>query len=129
MPRLTALVCSISMALLTGCAALREPNEVAWQAMHAIDTAQTLSLTRDSRYVEVESAWLLGERPKEKAVVAWSVASSFAHAGITRLLIDNDHPKAAKIWQYVTLSSVCSTVGRNASIGIQIGGTNAGPDR
>jgi hypothetical protein len=61
-------------------------------------------------------------------LLAWSAGISLAHAGVTQLLIDNDFPRLSKAWQYLTLSSVCNAVGRNASIGIRIGGPNTGPD-
>ena len=113
--------------LLSGCAALREPGEMGWQAMHVIDTMQTLQIAKDPRYKEVESAWLIGEYPDQKTVLAWSAGLSLAHAGVTQILLDTDHPRLAKAWQYVTLSSLCTTVSHNAAIGIQIGSRNAGP--
>ena len=122
------LMCLIVAWSLSGCTALHERDEVAWQTMHAIDTVQTFHIARDPRYKEVESAWLIGEYPDDKAVLAWSIGWSLAHAGVTQLLIDHDHPKLTKAWQYVTLTSVCNTVGNNAFIGIQIGGPNTGPD-
>ena len=128
MPHFKILLCVMSTWLLAGCAALREPGESAWQTMHAIDTIQTFHLVSDARYKEVESAWLIGEHPDTKAVLAWSVGSSVIHAGVTHMLIANDFPRLSKLWQYVTLSTVCSTVGQNAAIGVRIGGPNAGPD-
>jgi hypothetical protein len=110
----------------SGCAALREPNEVAWQAMHVVDTLQTLQISRDSRYREAESAWLMGERPDETTVLAWSVGTALAHAGVTQLLLEYDYPKLAKVWQFVTLNALCHTVEHNASIGIRIGQSNTG---
>jgi len=119
----------VTIALvLSGCATLREPDESAWQTMHVIDTIQTVHLVSDSRYKEVESAWLIGAHPSDETVLAWSMGTALAHAGITHLLVQNEHPRLAKIWQYVTLSALCSTVGQNAAIGISIGGPNSGPD-
>jgi len=114
--------------LLSGCAVMREPSEVAWQTVHLIDTLQTFHLAKDSRYKEVESAWLIGEYPNEETLLAWSVGSSLIHAGVTHLLMENEFPKLSKLWQYITLSSLCNTVGQNAAIGIRIGGPNVGPE-
>ncbi|HYM34239.1 MAG TPA: hypothetical protein VET48_02525 [Steroidobacteraceae bacterium] len=121
------LACLIVASLVSGCVALNERDEFTWQTMHAIDTVQTFHIARDPRYKEVESAWLIGEYPDEKAVLAWSIGWSLAHASVTQLLIDHDYPKLTKAWQYVTLTSVCNTVGNNAFVGIQIGGPNANP--
>jgi hypothetical protein len=129
MPGLRVMVLALVAAKLAGCAALREPGELGWQAMHVIDTMQTLQISKDPRYKEVESAWLIGEYPDQKTVFAWSVGLAVAHAGVTELLINNDLPMLAKAWQYVTLSSLCHTVSNNAAIGIQIGSRNSGPPR
>jgi hypothetical protein len=123
---LRAMAFSLLTWAMSGCAALREPNEVAWQAMHVVDTLQTLQIASDRRYREAESAWLLGERPKDETVLVWSVGTALAHAGITQLLLDYDYPKLAKVWQFVTLNALCHTVEHNASIGIRIGQSNAG---
>jgi hypothetical protein len=121
-------LCLIAAWLRSGCVALHEHGEAQWQALHAVDTIQTFHLTHDPRYKEVESAWLIGEYPSDTTVLAWSVGFAMMHAGVTQWLIENDHDKLSKAWQYLTLTSVCNTVGNNAAIGIRIGAPNAGPD-
>jgi transcriptional regulator with XRE-family HTH domain len=111
---------------LTGCAALSQPQEMAWQSLNAVDMAQTYSGAGDRCYGEgnpVTQA-LIGEHPTHTAVVLSSTGYALAHAAISEALLDHDHPTLEKIWQYATLIDKAYAVGHNYYIGIRIGGSN-----
>jgi hypothetical protein len=74
------------------------------------------------------AAWLMGDCPSDTTVLAWSVGLAMMHADVTQWLIENNHDKLSKAWQYLTLTSVCNTVGNHAAVGIRIGAPNVGPD-
>lgn len=114
--------------LSTGCSALQTTEERTWLALHAIDSAQTYRIAQDEGrcYHEANAvtSQLIGETPSRSGVVAWSLGSAAAHAGITELLLRADRPRLAKAWQYVTLGATSATIGRNYGIGIRLGAPN-----
>ena len=114
----------IATLALSGCATMRDPVELAWQAAHVVDTLQTRSAVNDPCFQEGESAWLIGDRPSDATLAAWSIGTAVAHAGVTHWLRETDHPKLARAWQFVSLAHVGYNVGKNYSIGVRIGGSN-----
>lgn len=114
--------------LATGCTALRTPEERAWLALHALDSAQTYRIAQDDARCYHESnpitSDLIGEFPSRTSVVAWSIGSAAVHAGVSELLLRNERPGLAKAWQYVTMGFTGNTVLRNYQIGIRLGAPN-----
>lgn len=113
--------------LLNGCAALETSESQAWLALHAVDTIQTFHAAQDPRcFAEGDSITrsLIGSHPSDGEVAAWAVGSAALHLGVTELLLRNDHPRAAKVWQYVRIGVTGSAIAQNHSIGIRIGSPN-----
>lgn len=115
------------MATVAGCSTLRDPAELSWQALHLVDTLQTEKAVSDPCFQEGESAWAIGHRPSDATIAAWSIATAAGHAGITHWLRETDHPKLARVWQYVTLARVGYNVGHNFQLGVRIGSQNQRP--
>ena len=118
----------VAIALLcTGCTALESRESQAWLALHAVDTLQTFDVANDSRcYAEGDGITrrLIGSHPSDAEVAAWSLGSAALHLGVTEWLLRTDHPRAAKVWQYVRIGVTASAVAENHSIGIRIGSSN-----
>jgi hypothetical protein len=73
----------IGMLLLSGCATFRDlspetrAEELTWQSLHAIDTAQTLSIAHDPDcYYEAVSDPAIGKHPSPGLVLAWMGTAS-----------------------------------------------------
>jgi len=115
------------MMAATGCATLRDPAELSWQALHVVDTLQTRDAVRDPCFQEGESAWLIGHRPSDATLAAWSIGMAAGHAGVTHWLRETGHPRLARAWQAVTLAHVAYDVGQNWSIGVRLGSQNKTP--
>jgi len=134
LPRIRALFLAarplaivMSLATVSGCATLRDPAEMSWQALHLVDTLQTEKAVADPCFQEGESAWAIGHRPNDATIAAWSIATAAGHAGISHWLDATDHPKLKRAWQYLTLAHVGYNVGNNFTIGIRIGSQNRTP--
>jgi hypothetical protein len=112
---------------LCGCATIERPDEATWQALHAVDTAQTLRASQSDCFREQESAWLIGAHPNEAKVAAWAVGEAGLHAFVTGWLLENDHPTLEKAWQVVTIGQTGYTVAHNISVGVRIGAPNVEP--
>jgi hypothetical protein len=121
-----ALMCGLS-----ACADSPRENasymESAFQAAHLVDIAQSFhGAASDPCYTEADPVTkrLTGMRPSQAGVVAWGVGYGALHYGVAKLLLDNDHPNAALVWEAVTLGDTLREVKRNVSIGIRIGAPN-----
>lgn len=121
-------IMAVAIALLcSGCTALETRESQAWLALHAVDTLQTYHAAQDPLcFAEGDSITrsLIGSHPSDVEVAAWSVGSAALHLGVTELLLRNDHPRAAKVWQYVRIGVTGSAIAQNHSIGIRIGSPN-----
>lgn len=100
---------------------------MAWQTLHVVDTLQTRSAVRDACYQEGESAWLIGHRPSDATLAAWSIGTAAGHAGITHWLMETEHTRLARIWQAITIAHSAYDVGNNFTIGVRIGSRNRTP--
>lgn len=112
--------------LLAGCHTM-SPQEKTWQALHAVDVAQTLSAARDPCYQE--SAWLtrqiIGRQPSDAGVVAWGVGTAAFHAWLSHELQERNAPTWLRmIWELGTLGQTAYAVGSNHSNGVRIVGDN-----
>lgn len=117
-----------SLILLGGCQSLElSREEMTWQALHAVDIAQTLSAADDPCYQE--DAWLtqklIGKQPSEAEVLAWGVGTAVGHALITHSLEAINAPKwVQKAWGYTTISYSAYTIVDNHDNGVRAFGDN-----
>lgn len=100
-----------------GCAEL-PAAEYVYQGLHLIDTSQTLEIARRPRqWREVDSAWMVGQHPSTRPVVAWSIGESVLHACVAHELIG--HPILTNAFEAITIGNVGYDVAHNFSIGIK----------
>lgn len=130
----------LGVLLLTGCAALPPDSklpEAAYQALHAVDFAQTVQIARSPDcYHESDplTKRLIGEYPTEGQVrAAWALTSAL-HLAITGWLdreVDATDSKAWRIargaWHVVTIADAGREVVHNHSLGLKPFGGNACP--
>lgn len=118
-----------ALPLAAGCTALGTHEEQTWQALHAVDVVQTRHIVDDPCFAEGNPVTraLIGREPSARSVIVWGVGAAALHAGVTELLLDHDHPTAARWWQYVTIGDAAATVGHNFYVGVRIGGPNKTP--
>lgn len=116
-------------ALLGGCETLHsmDQQEMTWQAMHAIDVAQTLNAASDPCYKE--KAWLtsrlIGAQPSDAEVLAWGVATAVVHAWVSHTLRESDAPRwVQKVWDFGTLGHTTYAISNNHEAGVRPFGSN-----
>lgn len=108
----------MALALLGGCSQHKWTKkdiamEATWQAVHAIDYAQTRYIAaHPDEYYEMNP--LLGEHPSEQEVIAWFAAGAVVHALVTDYL----PPKYRPAWQVITFGISAGCVGNNFNMGI-----------
>jgi hypothetical protein len=137
---IVALAAIFGNLLLGGCAALptdSKPPEAAYQALHAVDFAQTIQIARSPNcYHEADplTKRLIGEHPSEGQVrAAWALTST-VHLAVTGWLdreVDATDSKAWRIargtWHVLTIADAGREVVRNRSLGLMPFGGNACP--
>jgi hypothetical protein len=116
-------------AALSGCSLSPETRieEVAFQTIHLVDTAQTLDLRRchyqDRVFRENDelfnSGWIIGHHPSDAAVYQYMAAEAAAHAVVTWALSRYAPPWGARGWEFVTIGVDGYTVEHNFSIGLR----------
>lgn len=111
---------------LGGCASM-DRQELTWQAMHAVDVAQTLNAASDPCYKE--DAWLtsrlIGAQPSDGEVIAWGVGTAVFHAWVSRSLETRGAPVWVQMaWDLGTLGHTTYAVGTNHSEGVRPFGSN-----
>ena len=112
--------------LLSGCALYRDlsPAEITWQALHAVDVAQTVDFAPEPCYVEADPIVrrLIGTKPSTGEVLVWGAAWSLLHVSVTRWLEQrsDDRSNWVGLWQLVTITNTGFLVGRNHSKGVRL---------
>lgn len=123
----------LGLALLaTGCVSIdsmsreTKAEEIAWQTLHAIDSAQTYKNVTTMCMRETGSAQIfLGSQPNQFQVAAWAIGSAYAHGLITSWLSEHDSPKwLMRSWQAISIGVTLDTVAKNHAVGIRIGSPN-----
>jgi hypothetical protein len=112
--------------LLAGCETMSR-REIAWQALHAVDVAQTLSAARDPCYEE--AAWLtrrlIGRQPSDAEVLVWGVGTAAFHAWVSHELHHREAPTWLRmVWDLGTLGQTVYAIGSNHDTGVRIVGDN-----
>ena len=111
---------------LTGCTALRQPEELAWQGLHVYDTLQTADIVNDPCYAEGHplTKALIGSDPSKQDVALWGVQSALFHAGVSELLLRKEWKKTYRVWQAITILDTGMAIRDGISIGVRVGGPN-----
>jgi hypothetical protein len=133
--KLAAALLLVAIGGLAGCTAMQHLArrhgvalaEASWQALNAVDFAQTVSIARQPRrYHEdgIPTRWLIGEHPGEGAVGACWAGVALLHLAVTRYLAARtDRGRAWRWtlygWETLSLAEGARDVARNASIGLQ----------
>jgi hypothetical protein len=111
-----------------GCQTFELSNEeIAWQTLHAVDVAQTLSAAQDPCYVEDAyiTRRLIGEQPSTGEVLLWGAGVAVGHAWVTNLLEHHQAPGwVQKTWSFATITSTGVAIASNHSEGVRIFGGN-----
>lgn len=93
-------------ALMTGCASLPREQmtyEVTYQALHVVDTIQTLRIRKTPGTFETNL--ILGKRPTDAEVIAYMAAEAVAHAYITKAMADRGAPMwLQRAWHYASVT-------------------------
>ncbi len=121
-------VLAVSVAAASGCASLDMPrSEIAWQTLHAVDAAQTLSIARDPCYIESDplTRAVIGERPSTAEVAAWAIGSAVIHAAVSNKLERHAPGWVTTVWHSLSLGSKGLTIASNHAEGVRITGDNA----
>lgn len=114
---------------LGGCQSIEsmDRDELTWQALHAMDVAQTLNAASDPCYKE--NAWLtkrlIGEQPSDHEVIAWGVGTAVFHAWISNSLEKRGAPRWVQtVWELGTLGQTTYAIGTNHEAGVRPFGDN-----
>lgn len=101
-------------------------QEVAWQALNVVDTAQTLYIAdHPAQWQEVgEASLFCGSHPSRKSVIGTMMLFAVIHfavtVGIENLVQENpDYEVLQRTWQYTNLSYKTYTVVKNHAQGIK----------
>lgn len=139
MPSAKALFAAGALLLplsgLGGCDTLRQIEhrrgllltEASWQALHAADFSQTITIARrPDRYEErgLPTEWVIGRHPSESAVAASWAGFALLHLAVTGYLAARaDRGRlwrwALHGWEALTLTESAATVAHNSSIGLR----------
>jgi hypothetical protein len=98
-------------------------EEGTWQALHVVDTVQTMEIARNPAcYTEVELGPIIGYHPSTSRVAAWSASEIALHAGVTALMEDYDVPRwIRRGWQSAWIGSAANGVSVNFQAGLGVG--------
>jgi hypothetical protein len=114
-----AAAIAAALLALTGCASL-PPQEVAYQTLHVIDTAQTLEIARHPDEFR-ETNLTMGDHPTTARVIGWSVTLGAVHYVVSDFLLAHEMPKTYAAWQLVTIGATAQDVRSNYRIGLRLG--------
>ncbi len=127
-----APVLLLGSVLSAGCQSFQLSNEeIAWQTLHAVDIAQTLSAAQDPCYVEDAylTKRLIGEQPSTGEVLLWGAGVAVGHAFVTNFLQQRDAPGwVQKTWSYATITTTGIAIASNHSEGVRVFGDNESVD-
>lgn len=114
-----AAIGAVLALALAGCASL-PPEEIAYQTVHAIDTAQTLQIVHNPDKFR-ETNLTMGEHPTTARVIGWAVTLGAVHYVVSDFLLVHDMPKTYAAWQFVTIGITAKDVRNNYRIGLRLG--------
>jgi hypothetical protein len=119
---------AVAVLALAGCANLSPAmrSEIAWQAMNAVDTGQTVTIARQpAAFHEADplTSRIVGEHPREGSVYGVMLGYAVLHAGVS-LWLDRMDPgaggwhKANIAWHAISIGSKGAVVVHNFAIGL-----------
>jgi hypothetical protein len=129
-PRILRLLIILALCIVaflaTACETLRQPEEMTWQTMHAVDMVQTIDGMRDSCVTEGHplTRRLIGKKPRTAEILGYGLGSAYVHLFISDLLRDQGLERAWAIWQFVSVTDTAIGMSRNHAIGVRIGKRN-----
>lgn len=128
-PRLGCATVLLSACVLSaGCQSIDlSGEEIAWQTLHAIDVAQTLSAAQDPCYVEDApvTRQLIGSQPSTGEVLLWGAGMAVGHAWVSNLLETRNAPRwVQKTWSYATITGTGIAIASNHAEGVRVLGDN-----
>lgn len=93
--------------------------EIAWQMLHAYDMSQTYHSVVRAPHCFQEKNPILGKHPSDGKLLAFAVAASGLHFGVTKILANNDAPVwLRRTWQLVSITEKGFAVVSNQLQGI-----------
>lgn len=110
-----------AVLVLAGCQGVPKA-EIAWQALHAVDVAQTVQIARSECFREDDplTRAMIGEDPSVGEAIGWGVAMAGFHYGVTRWLEAIEAPGWLQSgWQVVTIVNSGHFVKNNFDQGIE----------
>lgn len=114
--------------LAAGCQSLDlSGEEIAWQTLHVVDVAQTVSAAQDPCYVEdaYVTRRLIGSQPSTGEVLLWGAGMAVGHAWVSGFLERRDAPSwMQKAWSYATLTGTGVAIATNHAEGVRVFGDN-----
>ena len=130
-------ICASAVAAVTlsaGCSSFEiSKPEIAWQALHAIDVAQTINgPAKDPCFAEgTVTRHLIGEQPSTEGVLAWGIGLSLVHYQVDRWLEKTGRDKQPfwRIVRSIDIGYKGYTVARNHDLGVRPFGANDCPWR
>ena len=89
-------------------------KEYAFQAIHAIDLAQTLYASNNQdRFIEANP--ILGKHPNNESVIMFFATTGIAHTAVTMYLMDH-HPEYVSLWENTTIYIKGATIMWNFTV-------------
>ncbi len=117
------------VGVLAGCESMGD-KELTWQALHAIDVAQTYNARSDGCYREIDpiTRRVIGSQPSKGEVLAWGVGAAFLHARVSRALEEREAPRWVQFtWDAITFGGTTNAVVSNHREGVRPFGSNNTP--
>jgi hypothetical protein len=126
-----AVVVLMLVGVMGGCQSVNK-QEMAWQALHAVDVSQTLNAASDPCYRE--ASWmtkrLIGSQPSDTDVMIWGIATSMAHMWISKTLEERNAPGWLQVvWDLGTIGHTGHAVVNNHRNGVRAWGDNVTHDQ
>jgi hypothetical protein len=128
MTPLSRLGVSLMAGSVAGCSSLApleprtRPLEAGWQVLHAVDMAQTVHIAREPGcYYErgFPTRQVLGSQPSEAGVIAFGIASAYAHRYLSGVL-DERVQNARNTGQHVRTWETVRAASHMVALGIKI---------
>jgi hypothetical protein len=119
----------LAAALLAGCASTPPLTqaELTWQALHAVDSLQTVQIARSDCFRESNQVTrrLIGDHPSTAGAIGWAAGMAVAHYGVSQFLESVNAPGWVRwTWQAVTIVDTADTVKQNHDQGIGLADTS-----
>jgi hypothetical protein len=96
-------------------------EESVYQALHAIDIAQTVYIAKHpDQFYEKEIDWAVGRHPAEARVLQYMVGDAALHVALTFVLVKADAPRwVTRSWELLTIGASANNVRGNYNVGIK----------